>query len=64
MRVTRRAPPTRPEIGRRLAAANIITFARTTVERDYQGEVTDGHAPEMTTRVAKRLLSGVISVLR
>ena len=35
--------------------ANIVTMARTAVERDYQGNVTDAHAPEMPTRFAKQL---------
>ena len=30
-------------------------MARTAVERDYQGEVIDAHAPEMPTRFAKQL---------
>jgi predicted transcriptional regulator len=38
-----------------LAVANLVTFARTAVERDYQGNVIDAHAPEMPTRFAKML---------
>jgi hypothetical protein len=38
-----------------LAAANLVTLARTAVERDYQGKVVDAHAPEMPTRFAKEL---------
>ena len=38
-----------------LAAADLVTRARTAVERDYQGNVTDAHAPEMPTRFAKEL---------
>ena len=36
-------------------AADIVTLARTAVERDYQGDVIDAHAPEMPTRFAKQL---------
>ncbi|MFY1703928.1 hypothetical protein ACN28G_19700 [Micromonospora sp. WMMA1923] len=38
-----------------LAVADLVTFARTAVERDYQGNVIDAHAPEMPTRFAKML---------
>jgi len=38
-----------------LELANLVTFARTAVERDYQGNVVDAHAPEMPTRFAKML---------
>ena len=38
-----------------LKAADIVTFARTAVERDYRGDVAYGHAPEMPTRFAKQL---------
>jgi hypothetical protein len=38
-----------------VAAADIVTMARTSVERDYQGEIIDAHAPEMPTRFAKQL---------
>jgi Toprim domain len=43
------------EIDRLLKAADIVTYARTAVERDYQGNVVDAHAPEMPTRFAKQL---------
>jgi hypothetical protein len=36
-------------------AADVVTMARTAVERDYQGEIIDAHAPEMPTRFAKQL---------
>ena len=36
-------------------AADLVTLARTAVERDYQGDVIDAHAPEMPTRFAKQL---------
>jgi hypothetical protein len=38
-----------------LAAADLVTLARTGVEYDYRGEVIDAHAPEMPTRFAKQL---------
>jgi hypothetical protein len=37
------------------AAADLVTRARTAVERDYQGNVIDAHAPEMPTRFARQL---------
>jgi hypothetical protein len=39
-----------------LAAANIVTKARTAADRDYQGEVIDADAAEMPTRLAKQLM--------
>jgi hypothetical protein len=36
-------------------ASNIVTAARTSVERDYRSEVIDAHAPEMPTRFAKQI---------
>jgi hypothetical protein len=38
-----------------LNAADIVTTARTGVERDYRGDIIDSHAPEMPTRFAKQL---------
>jgi hypothetical protein len=38
-----------------LAAADLVTLARTAVEYDYRGDVIDAHAPEMPTRFAKQL---------
>lgn len=38
-----------------LAAADLVTLARTGVEYDYRGDVVDAHAPEMPTRFAKQL---------
>lgn len=38
-----------------LSAADLVTLARTAVERDYQGKVVEAHAPEMPTRFAKML---------
>jgi hypothetical protein len=38
-----------------LKAADLVTRARTGVERDYKGDVIDAHDPEMPTRFAKQL---------
>lgn len=38
-----------------LDVADLVTLARTAVERDYQGNVLEAHAPEMPTRFAKQL---------
>jgi hypothetical protein len=38
-----------------LAAADLVTLARTGVEYDYRGDVINNHAPEMPTRFAKQL---------
>jgi len=46
---------TEDEQERLLAAADVVTRARTGVEFDYRGDVTDCHAPEMPTRFAKQL---------
>ena len=43
------------EINRLIRAADVVTYARTAVERDYRGDVIDAHAPEMPTRFAKQL---------
>jgi hypothetical protein len=40
---------------RLIKAADIVTAARTGVERDYRGDVIDAHALEMPTRLAKQL---------
>jgi hypothetical protein len=37
------------------AAADIVTYVRTAVERDYRGDVVDSHAPEMPTRFGRQL---------
>lgn len=39
-----------------LAAANLVTQARTGVDYDYRGYVIDVHAPEMPTRFMKQLV--------
>lgn len=46
---------TEAETAALLAAADLVTLARTAVERDHQGNVIDSHAPEMPTRFAKQL---------
>jgi hypothetical protein len=46
---------TTTETERLLAAADLVTLARTGVEFDYRGDVIDAHAPEMPTRFAKQL---------
>jgi len=38
-----------------LRVADLVTLARTAVERDYRGDVIEAHAPEMPTRFAKML---------
>jgi hypothetical protein len=43
------------ETDRLLAAADVVTLARTGVEYDYQGNVIDAHAPEMPTRFLREL---------
>jgi hypothetical protein len=52
---TDEVPITGEEEKRLLKAANIVTMARTAVERDFRGDVIDAHAPEMPTRFAKQL---------
>lgn len=42
-----------------LAAANLVTLARTGVDYDYRGDVIDAHAPEMPTRFMKQLVQVV-----
>jgi hypothetical protein len=46
---------TEAEQDRILAAANIVTLARTAVTYDYRGDVVEAHAPEAPTRFAKQL---------
>ncbi len=46
---------TEAETDRLLAAADVVTLARTGVDYDYRGDVIDAHAPEMPTRFAKQL---------
>ncbi|WP_211308396.1 hypothetical protein [Calidifontibacter indicus] len=49
------APVTEDESRVLLAAADLVTLARTAVEFDRIGNVIDAHAPEMPTRFAKQL---------
>jgi hypothetical protein len=43
------------EMGTVLDLADVVTLARTAVERDYSGNIVSAHAPEMPTRFAKQL---------
>src|SRR5262249_34296264 len=47
--------PTPPESKKLIKLANIVTWVRTAVSRDYRGEVIDAHALEMPTRFSKQL---------
>jgi hypothetical protein len=47
--------PNGEETARILAAADLVTLARTAVDLDYRGNVVDAHAPEMPTRFSKQL---------
>jgi hypothetical protein len=47
------------ERDRLIKLADIVTWARTGVERDYRGDVADVHAREMPTRFAKQLAQTV-----
>jgi hypothetical protein len=46
---------TKDETEHLLAAADVVTLARTAVEYDGQGNVIDAHAPEMPTRYLRQL---------
>jgi hypothetical protein len=48
-------PVNEQEIEILLAAADLVTLARTSVEYDGQGRVVDAHAPEVPTRFLKQL---------
>ena len=43
------------ESERLIKLANVVTWARSGVERDFRGSVINAHAPEMPTRFAKQL---------
>src|SRR6516165_134713 len=43
------------ESQRLIKLANIVTRARSDVERDYKGDIIDAHASEMPTRLARQL---------
>jgi hypothetical protein len=47
------------QVDRLLAAADLVTQARTAVDVDYRGDVIDAHAPEMPTRFVKQLVQVV-----
>lgn len=47
--------PDDEEAAKILAAADLVTLARTAVDIDYKGQPIDSHAPEMPTRFAKQL---------
>jgi hypothetical protein len=48
-------PLTDEETDALLGVADIVTLARTAVEKDFKGDVVDAQAPEMPTRFAKML---------
>ena len=53
------------EVEQLLNAADIVTMARSAVERDYRGDILFAHDPEMPTRFAKQLvqlLRGAVAV--
>jgi hypothetical protein len=53
------------EKGQLVRLANVVTWARSGVERDFKGAVINAHAPEMPTRFAKQLaqvVRGAISL--
>jgi hypothetical protein len=50
---------------RLIKLANVVTWTRSGVERDYRGDVINAHAPEMPTRFAKQLaqvMRGALSI--
>lgn len=48
---------------RLIKLANVVTWARSGVERDFRGVVVNAHAPEMPTRFAKQLAQVVRGAL-
>ena len=46
--------PQEQETRQLLKTANIVTHARTAIERDYRSDVIDAHMPEMPTRFLKQ----------
>ena len=53
------------EVDQVVKAADLVTLARSAVERDYRGEIEFAHDPEAPTRFAKQLvqlLRGAISI--
>ena len=60
-----RAELTEQDMTLLLGAADLVTLARTAVERDYRGEVLEAHQPEAPTRFAKmlgQLVRGTLAV--
>ena len=51
------------ERDRLIKLANVVTWARSGVERDYRGDAVNAHAPEMPTRFAKQLAQVVRGAL-
>src|ERR1700733_6643812 len=51
------------EVERLIKLANVVTWARSGVERDFKGVVVNAHAPEMPTRFAKQLAKVVRGAL-
>jgi hypothetical protein len=49
-------PLTEHDADRLMEVADVVTLARTAVERDFQGEPQFAHEPEMPTRFAKQLM--------
>jgi hypothetical protein len=53
------------EVDQLLKIADIVTMARSAVERDYRGDIVFAHDPEMPTRFAKQLvqlLRGAVAI--
>jgi hypothetical protein len=60
-----RAELTEDDMTLLLGAADLVTLARTAVERDYRGDVVEAHQPEAPTRFAKmlgQLVRGTLAV--
>lgn len=61
----KRAELTEDDMTLLLGAADLVTLARTAVERDYRGDVLEAHQPEAPTRFAKmlgQLVRGTLAV--
>jgi hypothetical protein len=53
------------EVDQLVKAADLVTLARSAVERDYRGDIDFAHDPEMPTRFAKQLvqlLRGAVAI--
>ena len=58
-------PLSEAEVSQLSNAADIVTMARSAVERDYRGNILFAHDPEMPTRFAKQLvqlLRGAVAI--